>query len=106
MQSSKPTERLTEYRVCWRRDGGKRTTRIYQTRAAAHRKARGIVALEEVKDDTRMRDMPPLVESPVIEERPVGEWAGAETQPSPPTDRERQSMRDYFARDDEGWGGF
>lgn len=96
-----------EYRVHWRRQERKRTTKIYQTHDAAHRKARGIVALERVKDETSMRDMPPLVEAPVIEQREVGEWAVAAQQAEPPRESEIQNMRAYFGtHEDDNYGPF
>ena len=93
-----------EYRVRWRREGHERASRIYQTAQAAHRKARGIVALEQVKAETTMADMADLAEQPVIESREVGEWAVAELQPEAPTRSDLEGMRDYFARyrDDVG----
>lgn len=95
-----------EYRLRWRRQERGRTYRIYQTREAAHRKARGILALEAVKHETSMSDMPDLAEPPVIEEREVGAWTRSHTQASPPVESDLAGMRTYFGRDDEGYGPF
>jgi hypothetical protein len=96
----------TEYRLKWRRDGRQWSYRIYQTWSAAYRKAQGIVALEEIKDDTKLADMPSLVEGPVIEERAVAAWEPSELH-MVVTDATRNSMRAYFAPDDDqGYGPF
>ena len=96
-----PTERY-EYRVRWRREGRQRTSHIYQTRRAAERKARGILALEEVKADTSMADMPDLAEKPSIEAREVCAWAPVMPTPEA-TDEDRDAMRAFFtpSYDDE-----
>lgn len=96
-----------EYRLKWRREGRPWSYRIYQTLEAAHRKARGIVALEQVKDETTTMDnMPDLVEAPVLEIRQVGPWERALTQPSPPTKSDLEGMRSYFpSKADDGYAG-
>ena len=70
-----------EYRVVWRREGRRQSTRIYQSAASAWRKAQGIVALEAVKHETTFAGMPALDEDPMIEKRAVGEWQDAEFEP-------------------------
>ena len=85
-----------EFRVTWRREGRKRSTRVYQTWEAAVRKVRGIKALEAIKDGTAMADMPDLVDQPVLEVRQVGEWQRHDYQPEA-SEYDRQSM--------EGWAG-
>lgn len=91
-----------EYRVRWRREGRQRASKIFQTGEAAHRKARGINALEEVKARTDRADMPDLVEPPVIEVRECSPWAEAPVQPGPPTDSDREGMLLYFGVPDGG----
>jgi hypothetical protein len=63
-----------EYRVKWQREEISQTTRIYQTEAAAMRKADGIVALDAVKVGSRFADMPDLIGPVVIERRAVEAW--------------------------------
>lgn len=106
-QPSSAKSSTVEYRLRWRREGRERTTRIYQTRKAAERKARGILALEEIKDDTSMAEMPDLVELPTLEERVVGAWGTSGTQLPPPTDEDREGMRMHFAPDySDSYGPF
>lgn len=75
---------LTEYRVRWQREGRNASYRIYQAEAAARRKIDAILALEEVKGDTRhWEDMPDLVGAPELQVRDVGEWTNAQAQEVP-----------------------
>lgn len=92
--------RSTEYRLKWRREGRQWSYRIYQTWSAAYRKAQGILALEDVKDDTTMAEMPNLAEGPIIEERAVAAWEPSEVH-MVVTDATRESMRAYFGRNDD-----
>lgn len=85
-----------EFRVTWRREGRQRTTKIFQTWEAACRKVRGILALEDVKEQTSMATMPDLAERPVVQSREVGPWSEYPFQPSGPSDVDRDGMRDYF----------
>ena len=84
-----------EYRVQWRREGRKRTTRIYQTWSAAYRKAQGILALEDVKADTSLATLPALAEPPVIEERRCAAWGPSDAEIYV-SDVTRQNMRSHF----------
>jgi hypothetical protein len=93
-----------EYRVRWRREGRQRTSQIYQTKEAAERKGRGIRALEQVKHETSMDEMPSLVESPYLEAREVGPWAYVGSAPEP-TDKDRDGMRLHFGQPDDGYSG-
>lgn len=86
-----------EYRVTWRREGRKRTTKIFQTWDAACRKQRGILVLEEVKAETSLETMPDLAEPPVIQSREVGTWEEHPHQPPVEvTDYDREGMLAYF----------
>lgn len=77
---------MIEYRVVWRRAERRRSTRIYQGRDAAYRKAQGILAVERIKDEfDGLASMPELVEPPVIQTRTVGEWEDWHT-PDAPTE--------------------
>jgi hypothetical protein len=68
-----------EFRVRWQREGRSPTSRIYQTETAARRKIDSILALEEIKGDTRQwADMPDLVGPPELQVRDVSEWRAAE----------------------------
>lgn len=70
---------MPEFRVRWRREGRAPTSRIYQTEAAARRKVDSILALEEIKGDTRhWEDMPDLVGAPELQARDVSDWRAAE----------------------------
>lgn len=86
----------SEYRVRWRREGATRRSIIYQTRAAAERKARGILALEGMKADTTMAEMPDLIEQPYIEAREVGDWGYLMSAPAP-TEDDRNGIRMFYA---------
>jgi hypothetical protein len=81
-----------EYRVRWKRKGRQQATVIRQRWGSAWRKAEGILALEAVKADTRFSAMPDLEEGPVIEERPVGDWAPTAGQISAPSKGARDAM--------------
>jgi hypothetical protein len=71
-----------EYRVRWRRVGRAGTSMIYQSAAGARGKIDRLLALEEVKGETdRFADMPDLAAAPILEVRPVGDWA---PHPEPP----------------------
>lgn len=87
----------SEYRVRWRRDGSSRASAIFQTRAAAEQKARGILALEDVKAETTLAEMADLVEQPYIEAREVGDWGYLMPAPAA-TDDARDGMRMHFGR--------
>lgn len=64
-----------EYRVVWTRAGRRESRRIYQTHTSAVRKAQAVLAMERIKGDIpSLADMPDLVEPPVVQARPVGEW--------------------------------
>jgi hypothetical protein len=64
----------TEFRVVWKREGRRQSTRIFQSGSSAYRKAQGILALEAVKGETEYETMPDLEERPTIQQRSVGEW--------------------------------
>lgn len=85
-----------EYRVRWRRQGRGQSTTIYQSHSSAYRKAQGILALEAVKDETSFENMPPLVEGPVIEVRPVGDWEPVEYQIAEVEDWAKERMLQHM----------
>ena len=85
-----------EYRVVWRRMERRETTRIYQSHASAYQKARAILALEAIKDRTQLSDMPPLVEGPEIQARPVGDWEPVPWQVTEVEEYAKESMLDYL----------
>lgn len=76
-----------EFRVRWQREGSQPSYRIFQSESAARHKIDGVLALEEIKAQTTHRDMPGLVDGPVLQVRDVSEWRpaepGAQTEPSP-----------------------
>ena len=84
-----------EFRVRWRREGRQRASAIYQTEAAARRKADGILALDAVKADTRFDDMPDLAEPPVVEAREVGPWLAMADQQTEPSDEAVARMDEW-----------
>jgi hypothetical protein len=69
-----PAQTKREFRVYWRREGLHRATAIYQTEAAARRKADGILALDALKEGSRLAVVPDVVDGPVIEVRDVSNW--------------------------------
>ena len=94
-----------EFRVWWRREGAHRATAIFQTEAAARRKADGIVALEAVKRGSRFDEMPDLVEVPVIEVRDVSEWREHD-RVTEPSVRALERMEAWAVPDDDaGYSG-
>ena len=88
-----------EFRVVWKREGRRQSTRIYQGWSSAYRKAQGVLAMEAVKDETTYETMPDLEERPVIQQRTVGDW-----EPSPlgvvsePSDYTKKEMLYQFGK--------
>lgn len=85
-----------EFRVIWKREGRRQSTRIYQSWDAAYKKAQGVLALEAVKAETEFAAMPDLEQRPVIETRPVGDWSENEFQVTEPSDYLKRSMRELY----------
>lgn len=106
------TERLIggmEFRVRYRREGrASGASLIYQTEKAARAKIDRLLALEEVKGDSRFSDMPDLAGTPTLEVREVGVWLSHPDPPPPvPSSGAVEAMRGWVAPDDPGgWGPF
>lgn len=91
-QSSRPRY---EFRVHWRRDGRQRATAIFQTEAAARRKADGILGLDAIKEGTRFDDLPDLISPPIVEAREVGPWEPLPDQQIEPSDGAVARMEEW-----------
>jgi hypothetical protein len=70
----------TEYRVCWKREGLARRTKIYQTREGADRYVVTLQgAYEELMSEEEAawwgtKRIPALEDGPTVEARVVGAW--------------------------------
>lgn len=85
-----------EYRLRWRREGRSSTGKIYQTERAAREKMDRLLALDEVKGDTRFEDMPDLAEIR-LEIREVGPWNAVADQPTKASARAVEHVREWDA---------
>jgi hypothetical protein len=77
MARKRAAERRYEYRVRWRREGGRWVERGYKTFEAAHRmlvKMRDNDEAHWLCDDYHDRCLKPLVAGPEIQRRYVGSW--------------------------------
>ena len=87
-----------EFRVVWKREGRRRSTRIYQSWSAAYHKAQGILALDAVKADTTYETLPDLEEDPIIEQRTVGPWESRECVITAPSEWKLNDMRALYGK--------
>ena len=94
-----------EYRVKWQREGRSPTSKIIQTEAGARAKIDRLLALDEVKGDSRtFEDMPDLVGVPTLEVREVGSWQEHPEPPAvEPSDAARKGMSVWANPHDENW---